>query len=131
VALFFGEGLGVAFASTAFFAIGFAVGFGEAFGMGVPLGFGSGVKTGAGEGVAVGSWISLLADDGTGDLSCSSGFGRGLSVFGGGVSIAVSVCADTFCPATSVSPPLIQTMLCKSGLRVSRFQRMSTTIIAT
>jgi hypothetical protein len=59
VATFFGEGFGVAFASTVFFGgvglgVGLVVGFTEAFGTGVMLGFGSGVETGEGEGVVMG-----------------------------------------------------------------------------
>jgi hypothetical protein len=60
VALFLGEGFGVAFASADFFGVGlgvgFAVGLTEGLGTGVLLGLGGGgVETGDGEGVAMGS----------------------------------------------------------------------------
>jgi len=107
---------------------GFGVTLGEELGTGVMLGFGGGVVTGAGEGAAAGSWRSLLAAVGAAGSSCSPGLERSAS--GGGVfSIAVSVCSGALCAATSV-PPLIQTMLCKFGLRASRFQRTSVTMSA-
>ena len=76
--LFFGEGLGVAFASAIFFGLGFdagfAVGFGNALGTGVMLGLGAGVVTGVGDGATVGSWISLFAELGPGGSTRSSGW---------------------------------------------------------
>ncbi len=57
VALFFGEGFGVAFGSGVFFGLGRGVGFTEAFGtgVGVTVRFGDGGATGVGAGVGVAS----------------------------------------------------------------------------
>jgi hypothetical protein len=131
VALFVGEGLGVAFATTVFLGVGLGVDFGESFGTGVRDGFGSGVAMGLGGGVGDGSWRSLFACVGIGGSSSSGGGERGVSVSGGDVvSIAFSVFAGKLSEATSVPPPLIQTMLCKFAGRVSRLQRTSAIKIA-